>query len=370
MKNTIRAAFAANPVIDRRRLLLGTGATAAALALAGCTDADSDAGSTAGSAEGSATAGAATTRTETVALRYGYTATNSDLLTGIVGLAHDLGYLDEALAEVNATFEAVGFTKAGPAINSALAAGELELGGLGDVPAISAKASGAETTLISTTFNVYYTEIVVPADSEVESLEDLKGKTIAVQTGSYMQRILYQILEANDISVDEVEIANMAEVDAATAIAGGSVDAAPLSSFKALKLTLAGDARSIYSTDGVDAQRALSTTLARTDFAEEYPDVLVAFFEGVIRAEQYVEVNGVEELRQQYIDTGVDEAIIDAALDDDEDYITTLYTSDEKVDLLQDAATQLVDYGLLETEVDVYAWFDGSFYEEAAEALA
>lgn len=344
--------------ISRRTFVSGL-TCLAIIAVSGCSQQSKSAS---GSSSRVATQGA-------IEVRYGYTATNSNKPNDLTGIAIERGYLKEELAKENATFKAVPFVKAGPAINSALASGSLDIGGLGDVPAISAKANGADTVLTSVVFNINRTDVVVPKGSSIKSIADLKGKRVAVQTGSYMQRIILQILKANGLSASDVQFVNMSEVDAANAIASNAIDAAPITSFKAAKLKLEGNGDSIYSTVGKDDQAALAAQVVRGGFAKDHPELIRAFYRGIIRAEKDVK-DDIAPLRQAIIDGGLAPEVVDYALPDKSYYITSYKTTDANLKLFQEASDFLVENEIVNARVDVSNWFDGSFYEEAEKELA
>lgn len=299
---------------------------------------------------------------DTRVLRFGYTAVNSDVLPGLAGIALQQGYFEEELGKVGAEFEPVPFAKAGPAINQALASSEIDVGNMGDVPAAVAKANGADTVLIDAQPSDYSTHLIIKNDLDISEVSELKGHTIAVQTGSYMQRILYQILEANGLSPDDVELVNMSEVDAANAIAGGSVDAAAVSELKGVTLEQSGSAKLLYDTEGVAEFARITSWVARTEYAEENGDVLTAYFKALERAQEYVKENP-ESLREIYIQSGTSEDLIDIVYPTPEDYCTTVGATEETLNNYQSVVQFLKDYELIETEFAVSDWYDGSFYD-------
>ncbi|TDL35291.1 TAXI family TRAP transporter solute-binding subunit [Jeotgalibacillus sp. S-D1] len=70
-------------------------------------------------------------------------------------------------------------------------------------------------------------QIVTTADSGIESVEDLKGKTVSVgESGSGTRLNAEQILGAHDISFDDMDVQNLSFDDSATGIQDGSIDAA------------------------------------------------------------------------------------------------------------------------------------------------
>lgn len=301
---------------------------------------------------------------DTRVLRYGYTAVNSDVLPGLAGIAFQQGYFDEELAKVGAVFEAVPFAKAGPAINQALASEEIDVANLGDVPSAVAKAGGAETILIDAQPSDYSTHLVVRNGLDISEVSELKGHTVSVPTGSYMQRILYQILEANGISPDDVELVNMSEVDAANAIAGGSIDATALSELKGVTLEKSNSAQLLYDTDGVSEFARITTWVSRSKYAEENGDILIAYFKALERAQEYVDDNP-ESLRDIYIESGTSEDIIDIVYPDLTDYCRTVGATEETLDNYQNVVQFLKDYALIDTELTINDWYDGSFYEDS-----
>ena len=303
-----------------------------------------------------------TSERQTTVLRFGYTATNTDGLTGLVGAARNLGYLDEELGKVGATFEEHPFVKAGPAINAALASKELDIGELGDVPAAVAKSQGADTTLIRAIIDDVRTDLVVRTDLEVSSIADLKGRKIAVQVGSYMQRILYQILAEGNLTPDDVEIVNMSEVDAAAALSAGSIDASPVTSIKGSTLVTAGDAKLLYTTKDKDELASVLVDVVRTDFAKEHPEVIRAFFKALNRASKELE-NDKSLLRELYIKSGVDGKIIDDAVTDISLYNSESTTTEEAKKIYKNVLSLMENYKMIDRKVDFDQWYDGSYSE-------
>lgn len=306
----------------------------------------------------------AETSTKQIEFRYGYTATNSDVLSGLNGIALKQGYFDEEFKEVNAVFKPIPFVKAGPAINSALASGEIEAGGLGDVPAIIAKAQNSNTTLIDVQPADYSTHLVVSNDSGITKVSELKGKKVAVQTGSYMQRILFQIFEKNGVLVSDVELVNMSEVDAATAIASGSVDATAVTELKGVKLEKADSAKLIFDTAGSEELLQQGVVVTRTDFAEDHPEVITAYFKALIRAQDYAKEHP-EDLRELYIESGIEESILDTAYPELSDYRAITGTTDESIKRMENVVTFLKENDLITGDVKINDWYNKSFYDNA-----
>ena len=65
----------------------------------------------------------------------------SNILLGSEGIARDNGYFEEEFEKIGVKVNLIPMSGAGPAINEALASGSLDIGILGDVPAVNGKAN-------------------------------------------------------------------------------------------------------------------------------------------------------------------------------------------------------------------------------------
>ncbi|MGD8527026.1 MAG: ABC transporter substrate-binding protein, partial [Thioalkalispiraceae bacterium] len=128
--------------------------------------------------------------------------------------------------------------------------------------------------------------IVVPVDSKVQSLSDLKGKTISVPVGSAAWGMTLKALQ--DLGIrDQVTIKNQSPPVGAANIAQNKIDAhgdfCPWSEIMEFR----GTGRKIF--DGSEAGVPyLHGVVVRKDYAEKYPEVVVAFMKAVIDAGEWV----------------------------------------------------------------------------------
>jgi NitT/TauT family transport system substrate-binding protein/sulfonate transport system substrate-binding protein len=130
-------------------------------------------------------------------LRVGVISTSSQPY-GIESWAYQQGILRKRLAD--AGIRSVTFTTFpnGPNLNQALKGGSLDLGVLGDTPAISGKAAGLPTELSGVSLRGQDAWLI--AAPGVHTLSDLRGKTVATQQGSYMHRYLVGLLAQNGLT--------------------------------------------------------------------------------------------------------------------------------------------------------------------------
>jgi len=96
---------------------------------------------------------------------------------------------------------------AGPQLLYALQNNEIDFGTTGEVPPIFAQASGNAVTYIAWEPPAPGSVgIVVPRDSTIHSLADLRGKRISVNKGSNVHWLLLQLLEEAGIGLDEIKV--------------------------------------------------------------------------------------------------------------------------------------------------------------------
>jgi sulfonate transport system substrate-binding protein len=112
----------------------------------------------------------------------------------------------------------------GPPMLEALGAGAIDLGAVGDTPPIFAQAGNSDLVYAAATPSAEHA-VLVPKNSPIRSLADLKGKKIAVAKGSSAQNITIKALALAKLTLKDVEPVYLAPADATAAFNGGNVDA-------------------------------------------------------------------------------------------------------------------------------------------------
>lgn len=138
-------------------------------------------------------------------------------------IARAAGLLDpiEKKHDVEIVFRKFSF---GAPENQALAAGELQIASAGMGPAIVASAR-LPAKLIAITI-LEQTAIIVPEDSSVGAVADLKGKRIAFPgKGSQQYPLLVKALADAGLTVEDIELIKTKGSDVPTLLANKSVDA-------------------------------------------------------------------------------------------------------------------------------------------------
>ncbi|MBB6734097.1 ABC transporter substrate-binding protein [Cohnella zeiphila] len=202
-------------------------------------------------------------------LHYGFIGLNKlNLPRGAEGWGLYKGIIQEALAPYGVTkIESTAFPN-GPDQSEALMSGRLDFGSLGDTPAILARSTGAKTRLISQN-QIDLLSYLIAKKNGPASVQDLKGKTIAVQKGSYMHRYLVGLLKSEGVT--GYKLVHMLSADGEAALARGDVDAMTNSGADALRLIDEGYPLLDDTTKHPELY-GTSVTVATEDFLAKYPD--------------------------------------------------------------------------------------------------
>ena len=141
------------------------------------------------------------------------------------------------------------------------------------------------------------TYVVVPADSPVKTIQELKGKKIGVALGTYMHAALLKIIKDAGLTVNDFKIVSADSATLNTAIATKDVDAAFISS-DAFTLRSRGVARIIYSTNNAPVfYQGAGSLVVRDAFAKKYPDIVRRFVKVWVKASYLASQNKNETLK-------------------------------------------------------------------------
>jgi sulfonate transport system substrate-binding protein len=153
-------------------------------------------------------------------LRIGYQKAASTL---VLLKAH--GTLEKKLAPLNVEVKWLEFA-AGPQLLEGLNLGSIDFGYVGEVPPIFALAAGAP--LVYTAYELPTPDaegILVPKDSPIRTIADLKGKKIAFNKGSDVHWLVVKALEDARLKYGDIQPAYLAPADARAAFQNGAIDA-------------------------------------------------------------------------------------------------------------------------------------------------
>jgi sulfonate transport system substrate-binding protein len=114
----------------------------------------------------------------------------------------------------------------GPPLLEALNAGAIDVGGVGNTPPLFAAAGKSKIEVVSgAQMGAKGDTIVVPKDSSIKSVADLKGKKVAVAEGSSANYDLLAQLAKAGLSYKDVDVEDLQPADALAAFTNKHVDA-------------------------------------------------------------------------------------------------------------------------------------------------
>lgn len=178
----------------------------------------------------------------------------------------------------------------GPQLLESLNVGSIDLGHTGEAPPIFAQAANAPL--------IYYANeppnpkgeaIIVPKDSPIKSLEDLKGKKIALNKGSNVHYLLVKALEKAGVRYEDVELAYLPPSDARAAFEKGSVDAWVIWDPFLAEAERKTEARILA--DGTDLVDNREFFLVSEQFAKDQQDALDIIYNELKNTEKWVSEN-------------------------------------------------------------------------------
>lgn len=186
----------------------------------------------------------------------------------------------------------------GPPVTNGMVANKLQIGMMGDYPllvngATGQQTKGNETQLIAIiAYNTFGAGngVVVHKDSPYYELADLKGKTLSVPFGSAAHGMVLQAMQERGWPENYWNLVSQSPEVGTTNLQEKKIDAhADFVPFAEL-LPHRGFARKIF--DGVQTKvPTFHGVVVRKDFAEKYPEVVVAYIKALMEANDWVRKN-------------------------------------------------------------------------------
>lgn len=213
----------------------------------------------------------------TIKLDYAYYNVSSLVL-------RKFGWLEEDLAADGVKVEwtlSAGSNKA----NEYLKADAIDFGSTAGAAALLARTNGSAIRTVYLYSKPEWTAIVVPANSEITTLEQLAGKTIAATSGTDPYFFLLQALNTVGLTDKDVNIVNIQHADGKTALERGDVDAwAGLDPFMA-QTELEAGSKLLYRNIDFNTWGTLN---ARDEFIEKYPAYVTRVLTQYERARKWI----------------------------------------------------------------------------------
>ncbi|WP_312097688.1 aliphatic sulfonate ABC transporter substrate-binding protein [Niallia sp.] len=282
--------------------------------------------------------------------------------TGILPYARENKYFEKAFEKEGVKVEWSEFAS-GPPHFEALSAGRLDFGATGGTPLIAGQSANIDFRAIAVTSDGKTgNSIVIPKNSSIKEITDLKGKKVAVAKGSSAYNFLYLALDRAGLTDKDIDIIQLQPDEARPALDNGSIDAWATWEPYATTAVFQTGAELLVSGKDLDITTP-SFLIARTKFTEEHPDLTVLFLKTYEEARQYF-IDHIEEVSKDIATTQkLDVEIIQAVLDKTDTRLSP--TTPEFAKAHQEQADFLYEVGGIDKQIDTSKVIENKFVEEA-----
>src|ERR1700728_4583904 len=231
---------------------------------------------------------------------------------GTLVLLKARGSLEKRLALMHVEVKWTEFP-AGPQLLEGLNVGSIDFGIAGEAPPIFAQAAGADLVYVGYEPPASAGEaILVPKDSPIKTVAELKGKKVALNKGSNVHFLLVKLLEQARVNYNDVDTIFLTPADARAAFERGSVDAwAIWEPFLAAAQRQTG-ARILADGNGVVSNHQFF--LASRTYAAKRTDVVAIVLDEVAAVDQWAKTNPKDAAAALQPQIGLDQATLELAL--------------------------------------------------------
>lgn len=290
---------------------------------------------------------------------------------GIAGLADQRKAIQEELEGHDIKVEWHYFKGAGPAVNEALANQQLDFATQGDLPAVVGKAGGLDTRLIAADSLLSSTYLVVPADSPVKSLADLKGKKVALFKGTNLHLAILRALQHEGLRERDFRHVNMDFATMAAALASKDIDGAWFHQ-TAFDLQASGVGRIIYDSRAADAKLTRqSHVLVRGEFERQHPELVQKVADALVKTAAWATQDANQDaVYKLWANSGTAESSLRAEQEGQSFARRYSPRIDQFfIDRYRTTVKESKELGLIRNDVDVEQWVEPKYVERAIERL-
>jgi len=221
------------------------------------------------------------------------------------------GTLDKRLADKGIAVKWTEFPF-GPPLLEAINVGSIDVGTVGESPPVFAQAAGADLVYVGNEPPAPGAEaLLVPKDSPIRSVAELKGKKIAVAKGSNANYLLVKLLENAGLKYSDVEVIYLAPADARAAFESGRV--AAWSIWDPFLAAAEKQLSARVLADGKGAVANHQFYLAARAFAEKHPEVVHILLEELDKIDQWGKQNPLEVAKFLAPQIGIEQPIVEVA---------------------------------------------------------
>lgn len=223
------------------------------------------------------------------------------------------GTLESKLAEIGYRVQWTEFP-GGPQLLEALNVGAIDFGSTGEAPPIFAQAAGAPLVYVAYEPPAPRGEaILVPADSTIQTVEELAGKTVALNRGSNVHYLLVKALEEAGLAYEDVDTVFLPPADGRAAFESGSVDAWAIWDPFSAAAEVAIEAREIRNGEGIVSNHQFY--LGTEDLVANHRQALDALIVAIDGINAWTQSNTDEAAAELAPEVGIPADILQVALE-------------------------------------------------------
>ncbi|WP_107840857.1 ABC transporter substrate-binding protein [Metasolibacillus meyeri] len=276
----------------------------------------------------------------------------------LLAVAKEKGWFEEEFEKLNAKVEWHDFQSSVPLLEG-LVSNRVDFSFIGDGTVVTGKAANMPFTVISTIgLQGNQNSVIVKKDSPIQSIADLKGKTIAIAKGSSAHIFLIKALEANNLTLADVKLVELQPDEGYSAFTTDKVDAWGIWDPYVTTEIQADRARILESVETMGIV-APAVMIGRDQFIQEHPELTEAYLRVYQKTVDWVNANKEEtatllaELKQ--MDGDLVQTLVDYT-----QYINTPVTNEVEKSM-QATADILLDTATIKDEVDISKVYDNTY---------
>ncbi|MEI3866706.1 aliphatic sulfonate ABC transporter substrate-binding protein [Microbacterium sp. CCNWLW134] len=258
-------------------------------------------------------------------------------------IVRDQGLIEEALGD-DVTVEWVQSAGSNKA-NEFLRAGSIDVGSTAGSAALLARANGSPIKVIDIYSQPEWSALVVPEGSDITSVADLDGKSVAATPGTDPYFFLLQALETEGLTIADIQLQNLQHADGRAALDAGSVDAwAGLDPIMAAAEAESG-AELLYRNVDFNSYGFLNAT---EEFLTDHPDVAQVVVDAYEEARAWALENPDETAALLAEVAGIDLAVAETVITERSNLDVSGIPGDDQLAVLEKIGPVLVESGSIQ----------------------
>lgn len=257
-------------------------------------------------------------------------------------------------------------------VNESFINNKIDFAFYGNLPAIVLNATGFRTQIVvpgGVGNNVY---LVVPADSPIKTIEDLKGKKIALHRGRPWEINFAQLIQSKGLKLKDFQIINLNPQAGAAALSAKSVDAFFTLS-DALTLQDRHLGKIIWSSQSLSADWKMRAELwGRKTYLDQHPDTTQLLADATVRAMQWISQHQ-DEFQQSQTKFGQPLSVIQRESQNTSSNWQQDWSPEYQVDFLKQHYAKVIDHAvknqLIQTPIKAEELLNAQFTRQAIQNL-